>query len=80
VAVSAQTQLQEDLPEDVRGRVFGILNMLVSVSSLLPIMVVGPAADLFGTATILLVVSLAVCAAGLFSVLRRATEREPRSV
>ena len=30
VAIPAQTQLQEDLPEDVRGRVFGVLNMLVS--------------------------------------------------
>ncbi|MBA2299235.1 MAG: MFS transporter, partial [Chloroflexi bacterium] len=41
VAIPAQTQLQEDLPEEVRGRVFGILNMLVSVSSFLPIIVVG---------------------------------------
>jgi predicted neutral ceramidase superfamily lipid hydrolase len=71
VAVSAQTQLQEELPEDVRGRVFGILNMLVSVSSLLPIMVVGPAADLFGASSILLVVSLVVCAWGFASVIRR---------
>jgi MFS family permease len=72
VAISAQTQLQEELPEDVRGRVFGILNMLVSVSSLLPIMIVGPAADLFGASAVLLVVSIVVCAWGLASVIRRA--------
>ena len=42
VAIPAQTQLQEDLPEDVRGRVFGVLNMLVSVASFLPILIVGP--------------------------------------
>ena len=42
VAIPAQTQLQEDLPEEVRGRVFGVLNMLVSVASFLPIIVVGP--------------------------------------
>jgi MFS family permease len=71
VAISAQTQLQEELPEDVRGRVFGILNMLVSVSSLLPIMVVGPAADLVGASAILLVVSLVVCAWGFASIIRR---------
>jgi MFS family permease len=71
VAISAQTQLQEELPEDVRGRVFGILNMLVSVASLLPIMVVGPAADLVGSSAILLVVSLVVCAWGFTSVIRR---------
>ena len=45
VAIPSQTQLQEDLPEDVRGRVFGILNMLVSVASFLPIIIVGPIAD-----------------------------------
>ncbi|HEX7591553.1 MAG TPA: MFS transporter [Candidatus Limnocylindrales bacterium] len=71
VAISSQTQLQEELPEEVRGRVFGILNMLVSVSSLLPIMVVGPAADVVGTSPILLVVSLVVCAWGFASVIGR---------
>ena len=37
VAVPAQTSLQEELPSDVRGRVFGVLNMLVSLASFLPI-------------------------------------------
>ncbi len=71
VAISAQTQLQEELPEDVRGRVFGVLNMLISVSSLLPIIVVAPAADLIGTAPILAIVSLVVCVSGIASVVRR---------
>ena len=31
VAIPAQTALQEELPEEVRGRVFGVLNMLVSL-------------------------------------------------
>jgi DHA3 family macrolide efflux protein-like MFS transporter len=75
VAISAQTQLQEELPEEVRGRVFGILNMLVSVSSLLPIMVVGPAADFFGSSAVLLAVSLVVSAWGLTSAIRRGREK-----
>ncbi|MEO8625682.1 MAG: MFS transporter, partial [Candidatus Limnocylindrales bacterium] len=49
VAVPAQTQLQEELPENVRGRVFGVLNMLVSIASFLPIIIVGPIADVVGT-------------------------------
>ena len=49
VAVPAQTQLQEELPADVRGRVFGVLNMLVSIASFLPIIIVGPIADSVGT-------------------------------
>jgi MFS family permease len=68
VAIPSQTQLQEDLPEDVRGRVFGILNMLVSVASFLPIIIVGPISDLIGTASVMLVVAIAVLLAGLASV------------
>jgi MFS family permease len=49
VAVPAQTQLQEELPAGIRGRVFGVLNMLVSIASFLPIIVVGPIADAVGT-------------------------------
>ncbi len=71
VAIPAQTQLQEDLPEEVRGRVFGILNMLVSVSSFLPIIIVGPISDLIGTATVMLVVAIGVLSAGVASVFLR---------
>ena len=45
VAIPAQTELQEEIDENVRGRVFGILNMLISIGSLLPIVVVAPIAD-----------------------------------
>ena len=53
VAVPSQTALQEELPSDVRGRVFGVLNMLVSLASFLPIILVGPIADLFGTPAVI---------------------------
>jgi MFS family permease len=71
VAIPAQTQLQEDLPEEVRGRVFGVLNMLVSVSSFVPIIVVGPISDLIGTGTVMLVVGVSVLAFGIASVFLR---------
>ena len=71
VAIPSQTQLQEDLPEDVRGRVFGILNMLVSVSSFLPIIIVGPISDFIGAAAVMLIVAIAVLAAGVASVFLR---------
>ena len=71
VAIPSQTQLQEDLPEDVRGRVFGVLGMIVSISSFLPIIIVGPVSDFVGTSTVLLVVSISVLAAGVGSVLFR---------
>ena len=83
VAIPAQTQLQEDLPEDVRGRVFGVLNMLVSVASFLPILVVGPIADLLGTTVVLVIVAILIGASGIASIyLRgplRAVERDSRA-
>jgi MFS family permease len=71
VAIPAQTQLQEDLPEDVRGRVFGVLNMLVSVSSFLPIIVVGPVSDLVGTAAVIFVCALVIGISGVVSIIQR---------
>jgi MFS family permease len=71
VAIPAQTQLQEDLPEDVRGRVFGVLNMLVSVASFLPIILVGPISDLVGTTAVILFVAILISLSGVASVIRR---------
>jgi MFS family permease len=71
VAIPSQTQLQEDLPEDVRGRVFGVLNMLVSVASFLPILIVGPIADLFGTTVVLVGVAGLIAASGIASIYLR---------
>jgi MFS family permease len=71
VAIPSQTQLQEDLPEDVRGRVFGVLNMLASVSSFVPIIAVGPISDLIGTTAVIIVVGIAILVAGIWSVIRR---------
>jgi len=71
VAIPSQTQLQEDLPEEVRGRVFGVLNMLVSVASFLPIIVVGPIADLVGTPIVIFAIGAAVAVLGVVSVISR---------
>jgi MFS family permease len=71
VAISSQTQLQEDIPADVRGRVFGVLNMLISIASFVPIIVVGPIADLVGTTTVILAIAGLVLVAGLASVVLR---------
>jgi hypothetical protein len=71
VAISAQVQLQEDIPADVRGRVFGVLNMLISVASILPIIVVGPISDLVGTTAVILAIAALVLVSGLVSIVRR---------
>ncbi len=71
VAISAQTQLQEDLPEEVRGRVFGVLNMLISTASFLPIIIFGLIADLISTTAVVFVVGLAISASGTLSAVVR---------
>ena len=71
VAIPAQTQLQEELPEDVRGRVFGVLNMLVSTASFLPIIIVGPLSDAIGTTNVLYLVGIGITLSGVMSIIRR---------
>ena len=80
VAIPAQTQLQEDLPEEVRGRVFGVLNMLLSVASFVPIIIVGTISDWIGSALIILVVAIIVGATGLASILIRGPLRQAEAV
>jgi MFS family permease len=67
VAVPAQTALQEELPEDVRGRVFGVLNTLVSLASFLPIILVGPLADVTGPTLVIMACAAVVGGTALAS-------------
>jgi MFS family permease len=79
VAVPSQTQLQEDIPAEGRGRVFGILNMLVSVAAFLPIIVVGPVSDMIGTTVVMLLVGCGVVVVGVTSIVRRGPLRPEES-
>lgn len=60
ITVPAMTLLQEQLPEDIRGRVFGLLNVLVSIFSFLPLVAVGPIADEWGIAPVFVFGALVV--------------------
>ncbi len=76
VAIPAQTELQAEIPQAVRGRVFGILNMLVSIGSFLPIIVVGYISDVIGTMPVVMVAATSVFLVGLVSIgVRRETPR-----
>jgi len=74
VAIPSQTALQEELPRGVRGRIFGILNTLLSVASFLPVIVAPAAADLLnivfpgaGIPVVMLILGLVTLAAGIAS-------------
>lgn len=49
IAVPLQTMLQEDIPEGMRGKVFGVQNMLVNTALTLPMSLAGVSADLADT-------------------------------
>ena len=65
--VSAQTALFENMPERVRGRVFGVLASIVSAASLVPILIAGPLADAISAQAVITVVGLAIVAVGFAS-------------
>jgi MFS family permease len=44
-SVSAQTALFENMPEAIRGRIFGVLASIVSAASLFAVLIAGPLAD-----------------------------------
>jgi MFS family permease len=71
IAIPAQTEMQEVIPEDVRGRVFGILNTLVSIASFLPIIVAAPVSDAVGTVPVLLATACLVGLCGVGSIFLR---------
>ncbi len=71
IAIPSQTELQEEIAEEVRGRVFGILNTLVSVGSFLPIILVGAISDAVGTGPVLLFSAALVSLVGVASVVAR---------
>ncbi|PIQ26005.1 arabinose efflux permease [bacterium (Candidatus Blackallbacteria) CG17_big_fil_post_rev_8_21_14_2_50_48_46] len=46
IAVPLQTMLQEEIPEGMRGKVFGVQNMLINTALTLPMSLAGISADL----------------------------------
>lgn len=63
ITVPAMTLIQLQLHDEIRGRIFGMLNVLVSVFSLLPLVIVGPIADVWGVAPVFLLFAFLVMAA-----------------
>ncbi len=46
--IPVNTLIQENTPEEVRGRVYGVVSMVVGVASLVPVIMAGALADAFG--------------------------------
>ncbi len=62
VFIPANTILQEEAGDESRGKIYGILNTFVGVTSIIPVILVGGLADIFGVGTIVSVIGLVVLA------------------
>jgi MFS family permease len=70
-SVTAQTNLTESTPADVRGRVFGVLASIVSAASLVPSLVAGPLADRLSTGAAIALAGAFLIVVALWSIRRR---------
>jgi MFS family permease len=71
-SVTAQTNLTESTPADVRGRVFGVLASIVSAASLVPSLTAGPVADRLSTGAAMAIAGVVLLVVALWSIRRRA--------
>ena len=77
-SVTAQTNLVESTPAEVRGRVFGVLASIVSAASLVPSLVAGPLADRVSTSAAIAVAGIVLLLVGIWSI-RRPDARHTRT-
>jgi MFS family permease len=74
--VSAQTGLFENMPATIRGRIFGVLASIVSVTSLATVLVAGPMADATSGPVVIVVTAVGVILLAAWSAI--AFGRRPR--
>lgn len=66
ILVPTQTVLQENTSESSRGKVFSVLGVAISAFSLIPILLSGFLADIFGTTPIFIGLGIVIILTGLF--------------
>ncbi|MBI3109496.1 MFS transporter [Candidatus Daviesbacteria bacterium] len=66
ILVPSQTVLQENTPEDMRGKVFSVLGVAMAGLSLIPVLLSGIMADIFGPTPIFLALGIIIMLAGIF--------------
>jgi len=65
LAIPAQTTIQEDTPEDLRGKVFGLQNNLINIALSLPLVLAGAVVSRWGLLPVLWTLAAIALAAGL---------------
>lgn len=70
VAIPVQTIIHSTVPEDMRGKVFGVQFTMLSTSSTLPVLIAALAADFIGVTNILVIIALPVFLLGIYGLLK----------
>lgn len=65
IFVPSNTILQELASEELRGKIYGVLNSMIGVLSLLPLLVVGSLSDLFGVGKVLIGIGVGILIVGV---------------
>lgn len=69
VFVPSNTILQEETTDELRGKIYGVLNAMVGVFSLIPILLVGSLSDIIGVDKVIIGIGIALLGFGLSRVL-----------
>lgn len=64
--VPSNTLVQENTTDEMRGKVYGALNSIASFFSIIPVIMVGSLADLFGVGNVLTGIGIIIGAIGVF--------------
>ena len=65
VFVPSQAIIQEVIPENFRSKIYGLLFAFIGVFSLIPIIVAGGVADIFGVGTVLVTIGIFIIVMGI---------------
>ncbi len=66
IFVPSNTLVQENTTDEMRGKVYGALNSLSSFFSIIPVIMVGSFADVFGVGTVLTGIGIIIGGIGIF--------------
>jgi len=69
INATIQTILQQNTPKSLRGRIFGIQNMLINFAFTIPVVIFGGIADYFGLEIAIVVLGMMILVSGLVSFL-----------
>jgi hypothetical protein len=67
IIAASQTVIQERVPAALRGRVFSVMFVLSNAVSILPLLFLGPLADVIGVGRVMIMLGFLVIGIGLAS-------------